>query len=49
MEEVFLSTKDSNKCFLKEVCGEKLSGGDIYLAPNRTNRNRNSELSYNNK
>ena len=39
MEEVFLSTKDSKKCFLREVCGKDLSVGDVYLAPNSTNRN----------
>ena len=43
MEEIFLSIKDFNKCFLREACGKELSWGDVCLAPNNTNRNRNSE------
>ena len=37
MEEIFLSTKDSNECFLMAACGKELSGEDVYLAPNSTN------------
>ena len=49
MEEIFLSTKDSNECFLMAACGKELSGEDVYLAPNSANWKRNSELSSNNK
>ena len=43
MEEFFLSTKDSNKCFLRETCGKELSLEDVYLTPNSTDRNKNSK------
>ena len=42
MEDIFLSTKDS-KYFLREACGKEFSGGDVYLAPDSTNRNGNSK------
>ena len=43
MEEIFPSTKDSNKYFLREAFGKELSGGNVYLACNSINRNKNSE------
>ena len=49
MEEISLSTRDSNKRFLREACKKEISGGDVYLTPNSTNKNRNSDLSSNNR
>ena len=46
LNETFIQNQ-RNK--LSEVCGKQLTGEDLYLAPNSTKRNRNSELSSNNK
>ena len=43
IKEVFHSTKDSNRYFLEDVCG------DFYPAYNSTDRNRNSEKRINSK
>ena len=38
-----LQNVSDGESFLREACGKILSGGVIYLVPNSTNRNRNSD------